>query len=61
MTADHKLGRAWLDRICNRLLFDFSDCGFSASERINWEARGNCSPIDGRGDDDETRNLSGNT
>ncbi len=39
MTADQKLGRAWLDWICSRLLFDFSDHGFSASERINLEAR----------------------
>jgi hypothetical protein len=39
MTADQKLGRAWLDRIRSRLLFDFSDYGFSASERMNWDAR----------------------
>lgn len=39
MTADRQLGRAWLDRICSRLLFDFGDYGLSASERINWEAR----------------------
>lgn len=30
MTADQKLGRAWLDRICSRLLFDFS---FEGRER----------------------------